>query len=199
MLVVRLSTKLDLVCEPAAVSDDDTLEPTAAYAHSLLRTLADAFTKKAALSHVDIVKYLDRLVPRLFSLHICAALAEPGDNAVASHPRIVAVSAEVMTIVVQAAAAQYVTHSSCTPPLTVSCRRQETFLAVLFPAYFDNDVSRLAGGQQKVPGHIKFYPFGVSMIPSWPSCIPLNSVIGRRAKYTKESCRAFQRGDRGFA
>ena len=103
MLVVRLSTKLDLVCTPSPDGED--AEPAAAYAHSLLRTMADAFAKKAALGHVDIVKYLDRLVPRLFNLHIYAALTVPDGTSVASHPRLVAVSGEIVTCVLQTTSA----------------------------------------------------------------------------------------------
>ena len=101
MLIVRLSTKLDLVC--TSPSDGQDAEPAAAYAHSLLRTMADAFAKKAVLGHVDIVKYLDRLVPRLFNLHICAALTKPDGTSVASHPRLVSVSGEIVTCVLQTA------------------------------------------------------------------------------------------------
>lgn len=96
---MRLSTKLDLVCE----ADTEDAEPFAAYAHSLLRTLADALAKKAALGHVDIVKYLDRLVPRLFNLHIHAALASTEKTTIASHPRLILVTAEIITLAVQAA------------------------------------------------------------------------------------------------
>lgn len=99
MLVVRLSTKVDLVCTSSPDGEDK--EPTTAYAHSLLSTLANTFAKKAALGHVDIVKYLDRLVPRLFNLHIYAALTTPDGSSVASHPRLVAVSGDIITCVLQ--------------------------------------------------------------------------------------------------
>ncbi len=99
-LVIRLSTKLDLLCA-AVVLDEasgkpDT-EPAAAYAHSLLRTLADALIKKESVGHNDIAKYLDRLIPRLFHLHFHAAL----NDLVASNPRLISVTAEIVTLVMQ--------------------------------------------------------------------------------------------------
>lgn len=42
-------------------------------------------------------------------------------------------------------------------------RRQEVFLAALFAAYFEGDVTRLAEGQHKIPEYTKFYPFSVSL------------------------------------
>lgn len=107
MLVVRLSTKLDLICVPAtgAMVEDDH-EPSAAYAHALLRTLADTFTKKVELGHADVSKYIDRLVPRLYNLHIYSAMVSNGDYLVATDPRLVSVSAEVITLVLQTTPAQ---------------------------------------------------------------------------------------------
>lgn len=105
-LVVRLSTKLDLICVPQANSEDH--EPTGAYAHSILRTLADAFRKKVALGDPDVTKYIDRLVPRLFNLHIYSALVSEGDYLAATDPRLVTVSAEIVTLVVQSTPATWV-------------------------------------------------------------------------------------------
>ena len=102
MLVIRLLTKLDLVCVPGngAVADSDH-EPTAAYAHSILRTLADAVAKKAELGHPDVSKYSDRLVPRLFNLHFYSTLVSNGDYLAATDPRLISVSAEIVTAVYQ--------------------------------------------------------------------------------------------------
>ena len=83
-------------------------EPTAAYAHSILRTLADAMAKKVELGHPDTSKYADRLLPRLFNLHIYSALVSGGDYLVATDPRLVSVSAEITSLVLQTLPAQCV-------------------------------------------------------------------------------------------
>ena len=48
----------------AAAAEGDA-EPAAAYAHSILRTLADVLAARIERAHADVVKYVDRLVPRL--------------------------------------------------------------------------------------------------------------------------------------
>ena len=81
-------------------------EPTAAYAHALLRTLADALSAKVARGDADVPKYQERLLPRLFNLHVYSVLAADGADLVASDPRLVAVSAEIVTLVLQTATAE---------------------------------------------------------------------------------------------
>lgn len=117
MLVVRLSTKLDLICVPGSkiAEDTDDYEPTAAYAHSILRTLADAVAKKVELNHPDVSKYVDRLLPRLFNLHIYSALVSDGDYLVATDPRLISVSAEIISLVLQTASAQCVGYMTSLP------------------------------------------------------------------------------------
>lgn len=110
MLVVRLITKLDLLCSSGAASGVDDTEPTAAYAHSILRTISDALATKVEKGHMDVPKYIDRLLPRLYHLHIYSALT-PGEDTVgtvAADARLVAVSAEIVTLIVQSENAQYV-------------------------------------------------------------------------------------------
>ncbi len=110
-LVVRLTTKLDLLCSPGNTSEGriEDIEPTAAYAHSILRTLSDALAAKIGKGHTDVPKYIDRLLPRLYHLHISAALSlEDSVTRVAAGERLVAVSAEIVTMVTQTQTAQYV-------------------------------------------------------------------------------------------
>ncbi|KAI0339641.1 ARM repeat-containing protein [Trametopsis cervina] len=144
MLVIRLSTKLDFIC----VSNDDKSldsdqEPSAAYAHSILRTLADAVAKKVELGHADVSKYVDRLVPRLYHLHIHSSLASNDHQLIAIDPRLLSVSAEIITLVLQ----------------TVSVEKQSTFVAGLFDAYLHGKPSSVAEGQQKLPSDQSFSPF----------------------------------------
>ncbi|KAI0091461.1 ARM repeat-containing protein [Irpex rosettiformis] len=144
MLVIRLSTKLDLICVPASstIADSDH-EPTAAYAHSILRTLADTLARKVELGHTDVSKYSDRLVPRLYNLHFYSTLVSNGDYLVATDPRLISVSAEIVTLVIQ----------------TALVGKQETFVKNLFGAYFDGKPGTLAEGQHKLPGEKPFAPF----------------------------------------
>ncbi|KAH8075854.1 ARM repeat-containing protein [Cristinia sonorae] len=146
MLVVRLSTKLDLICSPDSPpsgADATSLEPTAAYAHSILRTLADAIAVKVEKGDVDVPKYIDRLLPRLFHLHLYGALSGTEGYNVAADPRLVTVTSQIVTLIVQVQ-----------PP-----SRQETFVASLFAAYFSEDVKRISDGQPKLPEDTKFTPF----------------------------------------
>ena len=103
-LVVRLSTKLDLLCVPSAsISAQDTadLEPPAAYAHSILKTLADVLSAKIDQGHADVVKYIDRLVPGLYNLFIYSALQAEERAMPATDPRLLAVAAQIITLVTQ--------------------------------------------------------------------------------------------------
>ena len=104
MLVVRLSTKLDLVCAPHIQpegTDSASLEPTAAYAHSILRTLADTLSVKVDQGDADVPKYIDRLLPRLYHLHFLGALSQAEGYSVAVDQRLITVSASIVTLIVQ--------------------------------------------------------------------------------------------------
>ncbi|KAF7798029.1 hypothetical protein EIP86_009241 [Pleurotus ostreatoroseus] len=157
-LVIRLSTKLDLLCTAPMTSDEvskDT-EPTAAYAHSLLRTLADALAKKESAGHVDIAKYLDRLIPRLFSLHVHTVFR--GNHSLTSDPRLISVTAEIITLVVQ----------------VVSPQKQEAFLKNLFAAFIDGDITKIVEGQQKFAEDVESHPFSQgNASSSQKSLVPL--------------------------
>ncbi|KAI0079355.1 ARM repeat-containing protein [Panus rudis PR-1116 ss-1] len=163
MLVVRLSTKLDLICTPrsseSAEADGD-IEPTAAYAHSILRTLADVLATKVERGHPDVQKYIDRLVPRLYHLHIYSALAVEESLAVATDHRLVAVSSEIVTLIVQ------------TQPL----QRQQQFVESLFAAYFNNQPARVAEGQPKLPAEKSFAPFDPQAPKLQRNLVPLFSA-----------------------
>ena len=102
-LVIRLSTKLDLICASSITSSSEQ-EVNAAYAHFILSSLSNVLTKKLELGHVDIPKYLDRLIPRLYNLFIHAAISgEQGDvvASVAMHPRLIQAGTRVIQQVIQ--------------------------------------------------------------------------------------------------
>ncbi|CDO69761.1 hypothetical protein BN946_scf184766.g6 [Trametes cinnabarina] len=149
-LVVRLSTKLDLVCVPSASVGDSApvdLEPSAAYAHSLLKTIADVLSAKIDVGHKDVTKYIDRLVPRLYNLFIYSALLAEERPVVATDARLLAVAAQIITLITQ----------------TLTAGRQEAFVKALFAAYLEAQVSQLAEGIQKVAADKKFAPLEVAV------------------------------------
>ncbi|KDQ61341.1 hypothetical protein JAAARDRAFT_190123 [Jaapia argillacea MUCL 33604] len=141
-LVIRLSTKLDFICEQGAAPTTD-LEPTAAYAHALLHTLADVLTSKVKDDHPDVPKYIERLAPRLYNLFIYSALKSDGSASVATDPRLIKVAGRVITLILQATSAQ----------------KQEPFIVGLYAAYLQSEVTRLASGAQKITPDQLFVPF----------------------------------------
>lgn len=69
-LVVRITTKLDLLSS-APVTER---ESTVAYAWDLLHTLQRVVDAKLEAKHVDLPKYFSQVCPRLFTLVVAAAL-----------------------------------------------------------------------------------------------------------------------------
>ncbi|KAF9480547.1 ARM repeat-containing protein [Pholiota conissans] len=103
-LVIRLTTKLDLLCFPLSeqakiISEDP--EPTAAYAHMILKTLADTLSIKVKQRHADVPKYIDRLVSNIFNLFMTSAFMSNEQAMVATDSRLIQVAAEIVTLVVQ--------------------------------------------------------------------------------------------------
>ena len=107
-LVIRLSAKLDLLCAPPSGGPDPSTsvdveadpEPTAAYAHAVLTTLANVLSKKVDRGDVDVPKYVDQLVPRLFNLFIYSASSSQ-KKLVATDTRLVTVAGRIVNLVVQ--------------------------------------------------------------------------------------------------
>lgn len=107
-LVIRLTTKLDLLCAPrssSSATDIDT-EPSAAFAHSILMTISQTLSIKVEEGHTDVAKYLDRLLPRLFNLLIYSALVSDGGYMIATDPRVIRVVGQIITSVVQSVPSQ---------------------------------------------------------------------------------------------
>jgi DNA repair/transcription protein MET18/MMS19 len=120
-LVIRLTTKLDLICVPNASSltpqssTKEELELHAAYAHWILSTLVKTLRKKIDKEHPDVAKYIDRLVPRLFNLLFFAATTVSDETSdpteerqvwrkrvgIAGDHRVVKKAGELVTLVVQ--------------------------------------------------------------------------------------------------
>lgn len=104
IFVIRLSTKLDLICLPtasASVEDESTLEPSAAYAYSILTALANTLQVKVDRSHTDVPKYIDRLVSRLYNLMIFSTLLPSNEIQVAENHRVIHKASHIITLIVQ--------------------------------------------------------------------------------------------------
>jgi len=104
-LVIRLMTKLDLLCflssdQTAAISIDP--EPTAAYAHMILKALNQALASKVAMKHLDIAKYIDRLVPNIFNIFVSSVFLSEAQIKIATEPRLIEVAGQIINLVVQA-------------------------------------------------------------------------------------------------
>lgn len=107
-MVIRLITKLDLLSFPDAgqsLADDD-LEPSAAYAHMILKTLAQTLGTKVKKKHADVSKYIDRLVPNLFNIFVASAFISDEREMIAIEPRLIQVAGEIITLVVQSLSIQ---------------------------------------------------------------------------------------------
>ncbi|KAG8918476.1 hypothetical protein FRC00_012446, partial [Tulasnella sp. 408] len=139
-LVIRLSTKLELVCSefpPLAEGKDENevtvlREHSAAYVHALLQTLEDALDfKTASKLDADIPKYLDRLVPRLYALFVEAATSPKPSLALATDVRLLEVASGVILRVVR-----------CNPSA-----RQSQLLASLVAAFQTSNFGSLTNGQ----------------------------------------------------
>ncbi|KAG8686101.1 hypothetical protein FRC08_012745, partial [Ceratobasidium sp. 394] len=101
VLVIRLSTKLDLIC----ASTPTDRESEAAYVLALLNTLTNVLSRKAEARHPDIPKYLDRLLPSLFRVTVKAATAADPAREVATHPKLLPAFAIIITLVVRSSPA----------------------------------------------------------------------------------------------
>ncbi|KAH9059086.1 ARM repeat-containing protein [Lactarius vividus] len=158
-LVVRLSVRLSFLYAPTTVPEDT--EPSAAYAHALLSTLADVLERKVKCGDLDVPKYVDRLVPRLFNLAAYGVLLAPGSpgGSGMADPRIIGVSAHLVNLVVQ----------------SLSAQKQETFASTLFAAYLKGEVATLAVGDLSLPADTRFSPFDLAAPDDQASLVPLFS------------------------
>ncbi|EAU90313.2 hypothetical protein CC1G_08995 [Coprinopsis cinerea okayama7 len=141
-LVIRLTTKLELLCSPSNQPEDS--EPTAAYAHVILKTLANTLAKKVVKANPDVPKYLDRLVSRIFNLFIYTALESHEDKpSVTTDHRLIEVAAEVITLVVR----------------TLPQQRQETYLQSVFQTIISGNVAPISEGHFKIPSDVSVQLF----------------------------------------
>ncbi|KAL0577529.1 hypothetical protein V5O48_004470 [Marasmius crinis-equi] len=156
ILVIRLSTRLDLLCfrNHPNPPNATTLEPDAAYAHSMLHTIHKVLVAKIDDGHPDVAKYIDVLVPRLFNLFISSAILSAQRYNIGVEPRLITAAGQITTLIVQ----------------SLPVARQETYVQALFSAFIDGNVKPIAEGQQPVPADYVFRPFDVGSISLHPIC-----------------------------
>lgn len=102
VLVIRLSTKLDIICGSTPANR----ECAAAYAYALLQTLLKVLVRKADAGHVDVSKYLDRLLPALLATAVKATISPTPGKEIATHPKILPIFAAIFAIIVRSACSQ---------------------------------------------------------------------------------------------
>ncbi|KAK0239096.1 ARM repeat-containing protein [Armillaria nabsnona] len=141
VFMIRLTTRVELLCSATDIEAD--LEPRAAYAHAILKSIAQTMSSKVDEKHVDVPKYIDRLVPRLFNLFIYSALTSDGGYVIATGPRLILVAGDIISLVTQC--------------LTVE--RYQTFMAALFSAFLSGNVAGICEGQPKLPADVALHPF----------------------------------------
>ncbi|PBK99659.1 ARM repeat-containing protein [Armillaria gallica] len=141
VFMIRLTTRVELLCSATDIEAD--LEPRAAYAHAILKSIAQTMSSKVDEKHIDVPKYIDRLVPRLFNLFIYSALTSEGGYVIATDPRLILVAGDIISLVTQC--------------LTVE--RYQTFMAALFSAFLSGNVAGICEGQPKLPADVTLRPF----------------------------------------
>lgn len=84
-LVIRINNKLELLSStPITTSGgdethDEARECTIAYVWDLINTLSTVIESKLKAKHVDVIKYFDQIIPRLYGLAVAAAAPRVGD------------------------------------------------------------------------------------------------------------------------
>lgn len=99
-MVVRLMTKFDLLCFPSGNPGSD-LEPSQAYAHMILRTLGQTLETKVEAKHLDVAKYIDSLVPRIFNVFVTSALSIDDRKMITCDSRLLRAAGKIITLVMQ--------------------------------------------------------------------------------------------------
>lgn len=74
----------------------------------ILKTLAQALVTKAKKEHLDIPKYIDRLIPSIFNIFVASEYLSSEKVMIATEPRLIEVAAEIITLVVQSLPVQFV-------------------------------------------------------------------------------------------
>ncbi|KAJ2933120.1 hypothetical protein H1R20_g3952, partial [Candolleomyces eurysporus] len=158
VLVIRLTTKLELLCSRSSSEEADP-EPTAGYAHAILKTLANTLSTKLTKNHTDVAKYLDRLVVRIFNIFVYAAFTAEGDKRpmILSDHRLLEAAALCTTSVVR----------------SLPTARQESYLQAVMSALTNGVVQPISEGYFKIPPEARLAIFGPESRPVYKELIVL--------------------------
>ncbi|GAB1518385.1 hypothetical protein RhiTH_001444 [Rhizoctonia solani] len=137
VLVIRLSTKLEIICGTGPADR----ECTAAYASALLQTISNLLARKSEAAHPDVPKYLDRLLPTLLTSVVTAAISPTPENEVATHPKIIHPIASVFSVVIRSA----------------PTAKQASFINSLSKLFYEARVEGVL--MSKLPAQCNFNPF----------------------------------------
>ncbi|KAJ2934020.1 hypothetical protein H1R20_g3061, partial [Candolleomyces eurysporus] len=148
VLVIRLTTKLEFLCSRSSSEEADP-EPTAGYAHAILKTLANTLSTKLTKNHTDVAKYLDRLVVRIFNIFVYAAFTAEGDKRpmILSDHRLLEAAALCTTSVVR----------------SLPTARQQSYLQAVMSALTNGVVQPISEGYFKIPPEARLAIFGVNL------------------------------------
>lgn len=103
-----MTSKLELLSMPVAADEDVDMEGgevrdaqrecTVAYGYALLHCLLSVTKAKLEAKHVDLPKYFDKLVPRLFSLAVSALRTDAPGDALFLDRRLLEISAKIIEV-----------------------------------------------------------------------------------------------------
>ena len=100
-LVIRLSTKIDLVAMAEGTGD-----MASAYIRMMLSTISGLLTEKLEKGHADVAKYVEGLVPTLYYLFLRKAGEEEDVKGVKLDVKVVDDAAEIISLVISALPAE---------------------------------------------------------------------------------------------
>jgi DNA repair/transcription protein MET18/MMS19 len=100
-LVIWLITKIDLVATAEGTGD-----MASAYIHIMLGTLSGLLSEKLEKGHADVGKYVERLVPALYSLFLRGTGKDENMDGVELGVKIVDDAAEIISLVISALPAE---------------------------------------------------------------------------------------------
>jgi DNA repair/transcription protein MET18/MMS19 len=169
-----LTTKLDLICLPSNIVVSNDIEPNAAYAHAILKTLSQTLAIKVQRRDPDVVKYIDRLVPHIFNLFISSAFLANEQSVITTDPRLLQVAGEIITLVVQSLPLQLVKspHVYNIFVMLFFSRRQKSYSIGISKALIEGDVTDIAQGFQKIVNHQKLNIFTVTLFSLFQVFLP---------------------------
>ncbi|EJU03657.1 ARM repeat-containing protein [Dacryopinax primogenitus] len=167
VLVVRLVTKLDIICSLKLDDSPEALiEVSAAYSHAILETLRKTIQSKIHAKHNDFAKYLDQLVPRLFSIFLRAALSPSSVRQIPCNTILILDASNIVNLLTQ----------------TASSTEQARFVTSLFHAYFNGTYTQIAYDAVRIPKDVPFTPFATDASSKSKDLVPIlcGAIIGLR-------------------